>query len=136
LKTQQVITMKSFILTVFLIFAFQASALGQSLTVEEFEFGTAVENREIVNPGTSFPADVGQVFCFTRISGAEDETTITHIWYLDGVEMASVDLPVRGTNWRTWSSKTIFSDWTGEWSVDVLDAEGNLLMSKTFTVGM
>ncbi|MDX1591005.1 MAG: DUF2914 domain-containing protein [Balneolaceae bacterium] len=128
--------MKSFFITAILFLSLQTAAVSQSLTVEEFEFGTAVENREIVNPGTSFPADVEQVFCFTRISGAEDETTITHIWYLDGVEMATVDLPVRNSSWRTWSSKTIFSDWTGEWSVDVLDSEGNMLMSKTFTVGI
>ena len=128
--------MKSFFITAILFLSLQTAAVSQSLTVEEFEFGTAVEDREIVNPGTSFPADVEQVFCFTRISGAEDETTITHIWYLDGVEMATVDLPVRSSSWRTWSSKTIFSDWTGEWSVDVLDSEGNMLMSKSFTVGM
>lgn len=128
--------MKSFLLTFLFLLASQSVLQGQSLTVEEFEFGTAIENREIVNPDSSFSADVGQVYCFTRITGAETETSVTHIWYLDGVEMATVDLTVRGPNWRTWSNKTIFSDWTGEWSVDVLDAEGSLLMSKSFTVGM
>ena len=128
--------MKSIISTVLLLLAFQSVSIGQTLTVEEFEFGTAVENREIVNPDSSFSADVRQVYCFTRITGADTETSVTHIWYLDGVEMATVDLTVRGPNWRTWSTKTIFSDWTGEWSVDVLDTEGNLMMSKSFTVGM
>ncbi|PWN06279.1 DUF2914 domain-containing protein [Rhodohalobacter mucosus] len=128
--------MKSILGTAILLLAFQSVASGQTIAVEEFEFGTAVENRQIVNADSAFSADVGQVFCFTRITGAESETSVTHIWYLDGVEMATVELPVRGTDWRTWSSKTIFSDWTGEWSVDVLDAEGNMLMSKSFTVGM
>lgn len=132
----QVNVMKSILLASLLLLATQSVLHGQTFTVEEFEFGTAVENREIVNPSTSFPADVGQVYCFTLIEGADSETTVTHIWYLDGVEMATVDLPVRGSSWRTWSTKTIFSDWTGEWSVDVLDAEGSLLMSKSFTVGM
>ena len=128
--------MKSILSTALLLLAFQSVSMGQALDVEEFQFGTAVENRVIVNPAEAFPADVGQVFCFTRITGADEETTVTHIWYLDGVEMASVELSVRGPNWRTWSSKTIFSDWTGEWSVDVLVSEGSLLMSKSFTVGM
>lgn len=128
--------MKSIFAAAVLLLAFHSVSAGQALTVEEFQFGTAVENREIVNPDSSFSADVGQVYCFTRITGAESETSVTHIWYLDGVEMATVELPVRGPNWRTWSSKTIFSDWTGEWSVDLLDEEGNLLMTKTFTVGM
>ena len=128
--------MKSILLSFLLLLTAHSVLQGQSLTVEEFEFGTAMENREIVNPDSSFSADVGQVYCFTRITGADTETSITHIWYLDGVEMATVELTVRGPNWRTWSTKTIFSDWTGEWSVDVLDAEGNLLRSKSFTVGM
>lgn len=128
-------TMKQFVLTSILILSIQSVTFSQNITVEQFEFGTDVQNREIVNPGTEFPADVEQVFCFTHITGVDEESSITHIWYLDGQEMASVDLAVRSSDWRTWSSKTILTDWTGDWSVDVLDAEGNLLMSKAFTIG-
>lgn len=126
--------MKQFLLTTFLIFSFQSVTFSQDIAVEMFEFGTDVQNREIVNPDSVFSADVERVFCLTHITGMEQESTITHIWYLDGQEMASVELAVRSSDWRTWSSKTIIPDWTGEWSVDVLDAEGNLLMSRSFTV--
>jgi hypothetical protein len=46
--------------------------------------------------------------------------------------MSRIELPVRSSDWRTWSSKTIFPGSAGEWKVDVLDAEGALLKSVSF----
>jgi hypothetical protein len=48
--------------------------------------------------------------------------------------MARVSLRVAGPNWRTWSSKTILPEWTGEWRVDVVGPDGTVLRSVDFTV--
>ncbi|MGH7481332.1 MAG: DUF2914 domain-containing protein, partial [Longimicrobiales bacterium] len=44
-------------------------------------------------------------------------------------------LTARGPRWRTWSSKDVPADWTGDWTVRVLDANGAELESVSFTVG-
>lgn len=94
----------------------------------------AVVDRMPVDEGQSFPVDVGEVWCWTRVSGAEG-STIKHVWLRDGVEMAEVPLNVGGSSWRTYSSKTIPPYWSGNWRVEVRDETGNVLASQDFTVG-
>lgn len=105
-----------------------------ALTVEKMVFCTGVEDREPIGVDTVFVATVGQVYCFTQITGAGDATTISHVWYLDGEEKATVELNVNGDSWRTWSSKTIPEDWTGNWRVDVKSSTGEVLKSMNFAV--
>ena len=71
-------------------------------TVEEIAIATDVADREPQGVMQTFPADVGQVVCWTRINGAEDGTQIKHVWYRDDQEMARVSLNVGGPTWRTW----------------------------------
>lgn len=104
------------------------------LTVDQMVFCTGVENREPVGADTAFADTVGQVYCFTQISGAEDQTTISQVWYLNDEEKASVNLSVKGKTWRTWSSKRIPKEWDGTWRVEVKSASGNVLMSKEFVI--
>jgi hypothetical protein len=39
---------------------------------------------------------------------------------------------VKAERWRIWTSKTLIPDWTGTWTVNVLDNERVLLASKNF----
>ena len=52
-----------------------------------------------------------------------------------GDEMATVELPVRGSAWRTYSYKTIPPQWAGDWVVKVVDANDNVLKAIPFKVG-
>ncbi len=103
-------------------------------TVEEIAIATDVADREPQGVMQTFPADVGQVVCWTRINGAEDGTQIEHVWYRDDQEMARVSLNVGGPTWRTWSRKAIPAEWSGSWRVDVVTADGTVLESASFTV--
>lgn len=117
-------------------FAFgQMEAAKKPAMTVEGKLCTSIENRMPVGTATSFTADVGKVYLWCQITGAAGETTIKHVWYHQGKEMATVELPVRGASWRTYSSKTIPENWTGDWEVKVMDAEGNTLATIPFTVG-
>jgi hypothetical protein len=105
-----------------------------ALEVSEAVITTEVRDRAPVDAIQTYPATVGRLFCFTRVTGAAAETSITHVWYRDGVEMTRIELPVRSGDWRTWSSKTIFPGAAGDWRVDVLAAEGELLKTIAFTL--
>ncbi len=78
-----------------------------------------------------FPADVGEVYFFTQIVGAEAPTDVTHVWIHGGKEMYSIVLPIEGISWRTWSSKGVPPDLTGEWTVEVRDVDGVALLSAS-----
>ena len=91
-------------------------------------------DHEPVDSGNSFTADVGKLYCFTKITGAQSPTQVTHVWLFDGTERARVDLAVNAVSWRTFSSKIIQQHELGAWRVDVLDAEGNVLKTLEFEV--
>jgi len=92
-----------------------------------------IEEREPVDTGSVFPADVGRVWLWTEVTGAEGQT-FSHVWS-HGDNEWTVELRIGADHWRTWSNKAIPPEWTGEWQVEVRDASGTLLRTVTFTVG-
>lgn len=93
-----------------------------------------VVDREPVDAGVSFSASVGTLYCFTKITGAQDATKVTHVWYFGAEERARVELDVNSANWRTWSSKIIQAHEIGSWRVDVLDEAGTVLKELQFEI--
>lgn len=110
-----------------------APATAQQSQVEaEIVIAHDVIDREPVEPADTFPADVGAVSAWTRITGAAG-TTVEHMWRHGG-EAWEVPLEVGGSPWRTWSTKVIPQNWQGEWTLEVLDAGGNVVASETFFI--
>lgn len=115
-----------------LVLFFAGSVSAQN--VVQFDFATDVKDRQPVGVDTAFSANVGKIFCFTRIQGAADTSQIAHVWYYKEEEKARINLDVESSDWRTWSSKSILESWTGRWRVLIEDSEGNVLTSRTFMV--
>lgn len=114
-----------------------APAATASLAVDEAVVARSVMDREPQDTGSAFPADVGQVVLWTKVSGAPAgaEATIHHVWFHGDTEVGNVELRVGGSPWRTWSRKTVPPDWTGAWHVEIRDAAGTMLRRLDFTVG-
>ena len=78
-------------------------------------------------------ASVKALYCFTRLqSNLGHETSIRHVWYRDEVKVGEYVLPVKGERWRTYSKKTIEKGLIGNWRVEALDSEGQLLKAVKF----
>ena len=105
-----------------------------SAQVAQMAICRSVENREPLGAAESFDASVGKLYCFTNIVGAQTPIEITHAWYFGDTERAMVSLLVRSPNWRTYSSKNIMPQEVGQWRVDVIGPEGEVLKTQTFTV--
>ena len=99
-------------------------------------FGTDIdrETRELVGETTVFEAGIEKITCLTLVKGLEAPTSVTHVWYRDGKTMARIDLNVGSSNWRTWSSKRLLPEWTGNWEVKILDSDSRVLGSANFIV--
>ncbi len=111
-----------------------ALAQEEGLKIADAVICTAVTDRTPEGAGESFPADVGELFCFTRVTGAKGEVKIKHLWYQGDNLLAEVELNVKSANWRTWSSKNIEATRKGAWKVEVQDADGNILKTLNFTI--
>jgi len=95
---------------------------------------TSVEDREPVGVNSVFSSNVGQLYCYTKVMSQTDSASISHVWYYGDTQMAKVDLNVGGKSWRTWSSKKILMEWTGDWRVEVQDASGNVISEISFKI--
>ena len=95
-------------------------------------FTTSIDNREPVTIVDSIDStSSNSISFFTEITNMSGQT-ITHQWtHLDKV-MFEKTFEVKAERWRVWTSKTLIPSWTGTWTVNVLDAERELLTSKSF----
>jgi hypothetical protein len=107
----------------------------QDVTVSRAVVAAGVEDREPVGESDHFTADVERVYFYTVFEGDFPESQFEHVWLHDGEEVARVALSARGPRWRTWSSKAMIPEWTGEWTVRVVDSDGRELASATFRLG-
>lgn len=101
----------------------------------EVQICSAIEERMPVDTVDVFPAGTKQVYAWCRVTGAVDSVSIWVDWYYGDELKGEVELPVKSSSWRTWSSKKLLPEWTGEWEVRVLDAERSVLRSVSFFVG-
>lgn len=105
-----------------------------AVTITDAVVAKTVVDRQPQDTGSAFPADVGQLVCWTKVSGAAG-TTIHHVWFHGDTQVGDMELQVGGSPWRTWSRKTVPADWTGAWHVEVRDGAGTVLKRIDFTVG-
>jgi hypothetical protein len=89
-----------------------------------------VENREPVEEGSTF-AKGDTVYAWSRIFGANG-TKVTHVWKLDGKDVWKAYLRVGSNRWTTNSRRKISKP--GNYTVDVVAADGTSLGSVSFTV--
>jgi hypothetical protein len=93
-----------------------------------------VVDRAPVGAGDAFAKEVPRVYCFTHVVDAAPGTQLIHNWYYQGNLKASVDLTVGSSDFRTWSYKTMMPQWTGEWMVEILSANGTPLVNIVFVL--
>jgi hypothetical protein len=111
-----------------------AAPAAAAVDVAEAVVARSVVDRQPQDTGTAFPADVGQLICWTKVTGAGG-AAIHHVWFHGDTQVGDVELQVGGSPWRTWSRKTVPPDWTGAWHVELRDAAGTVLKRIDFTVG-
>jgi DUF2914 family protein len=109
-------------------------ALAGGLKVTEMAVTTKiVKGNPIDSVRRISSASVKALYCFTRLTAATDaDTIIKHVWYRDDEVVGQYELPVKGERWRTYSKKTVEKGAAGDWRVEALDSEGNLLKTVKF----
>jgi hypothetical protein len=95
-------------------------------------FTTAIDNREpVVTIESLDNSTSNSITFFTELNDMSGQT-VTHQWMFGDKVMFEKTFEVKAARWRVWTSKTLIPAWSGTWMVNVLDAERNLLLSKSF----
>lgn len=129
----------AWVLSIVLVFSVPALLGAQGevmnpLEVSDAVIAAGVENLVPQGVDKAFPPAVGTLYAFTRIQGSKGETLVIHKWFHGDQLKAEIKLPVRSKSWRTYSSKIILPEWTGDWKVEVTTEDGTVLVSLPFLV--
>lgn len=130
-STKERMTMKKMMISLFTVAGLLLSGVSFAGDVARAIVTTGVAEREPVNDLERVLAGNEQVLFFTELSEMEGQT-VTHRWSYGGEVMAEVAFNVGGPRWRVWSSKNLIPEWAGEWKVEVVDGEGNVVHEKNF----
>lgn len=95
-------------------------------SVARSAFTTGIDQREPVEELDQVAPDSNEVTFFTELENMAGQTAV-HRWEYQGDVHAEVEFKVGGSRWRVWSRKALLPEWQGEWTVSVLNREGELL---------
>ncbi|MBE0510644.1 MAG: DUF2914 domain-containing protein [Gammaproteobacteria bacterium] len=92
---------------------------------------TGVVDREPVDDLEHLNISDERAYFFTELRGMAGQR-VSHRWSHAGEVQAEVDFNVGGPRWRVWSNKGIMGHQRGEWLVEVVNAEGEVIHQKRF----
>jgi len=101
--------------------------------ISRAQFTSTVENREPIDALTQTSTDLQKLFFFTEFMGLAGQTLIHRWFYFDEI-VAEIPFDVKGPRWRVHSYKSLSSDLSGTWSVEVVTPEGFSLGKYFITV--
>ena len=113
-------------------FVFAGTA--DAFSIDRLVIAGSIEDREPVGVVGAFSGSTEKVYCFLDARDISDDTIVSFVWYLEEIEIARVELPIReGSRWRTYSSKKLAGN-TGSWKVELQDENGEVLETVEFRV--
>ncbi|HUI92478.1 MAG TPA: DUF2914 domain-containing protein [Chitinivibrionales bacterium] len=107
-----------------------ASSAPKVCKLDSIAFGTGVESRALVGVTNVFEPTSRKVFCWTKISIDRAPVTVKHVWYNGSEKVFELPLRLKYASGRLWSYKTVTP---GDWKVDVVNEQGEVIGSGTFT---
>ncbi|MCG7537489.1 DUF2914 domain-containing protein [Pseudoalteromonas sp. OOF1S-7] len=119
----------------------QVASVAMAAQVDTNHVSRAVLTSEVVNRE---PVDVlkdsveqsafaDKLYFFTEVRGLQGQT-IRHLWFHQDQLMAEIDLAISAYRHRTYSSKNIMPSQSGQWRIEVITADDQLLAQKTFRI--
>ena len=99
--------------------------------ISNAEFAMEIKDRTPLNINEELDNSFGKIYFFTNIRNLQGQS-IRHRWIYKNKVMAEVEFDINGPRWRVWSSKNLWPTWLGEWSVEVLNANSEVLYKKEF----
>lgn len=118
------------ILIIAIAFSFSQNARAGEVTRAIFTIG--IDNREpVIQVDSINPDSYTEISFFTEFANLGGHT-VTHQWTYHDKIIFEKSFEVSGSRWRVWTSKKFLPEWSGVWTVNVLDTDRSVLASKSF----
>ncbi len=104
------------------------------ITVVDAQICEDIVEREPVSSSDIFTGEILKLYCYSKIESSV-ETEIRHIWSFNNNVVAETPLRIGvSAGWRTNSSKNIPPTDKGNWKVEIVDTNNNVLKTLQFVV--
>ena len=100
-------------------------------SVAKAQFTSDVQNREPVDELTTLDNSHTRIYFYAVLVNLQGQE-VTFRWSYNDVTQAEVKQTPSSARYRTKTSKELDPSKLGTWKVEVMDASGNVLTSKTF----
>ncbi|HEY1772897.1 MAG TPA: DUF2914 domain-containing protein [Gammaproteobacteria bacterium] len=108
-----------------------APAKASNGSVQKAQFTSAVDNHEPKDNLDTLSNDQTRIFFYAVLVNLQGQE-VTFRWSYNDVTQAEVKQTPTSARYRTYTSKTLDPSKLGTWKVEVVDASGAVLTSKTF----
>jgi len=111
--------------------AVPATAQGTRGTVENATFTSAISGGAPTDFRQAFDNTTPVVYYYAEILGLGGQT-VTHRWTLEGKIMQAVPIAVKRARQAVWSKSAMRPEWTGDWTVEIVNARGEVIETDNF----
>jgi hypothetical protein len=115
-----------------MLHALPATAQGTTGSVTNATFTSAIDGGAPSDYRQEFDTNTPVVYYYTEILDLHGQTVI-HRWKLEGKVMQEVPIAVRRSREAVWSKSAMQPDWTGNWTVEVVNARGEVIEMDNFS---
>jgi len=99
--------------------------------VENATFTSGITDGSPVDFRQDFDASTPVIYYYTEIVGLPGQT-VTHRWKREGKVVQEVALPVKRSRQAVWSKSVMQPEWTGDWTVEVVNERGEVIKLHNF----
>jgi hypothetical protein len=94
-------------------------------------FTSNVSEGSPVDYRQQFDTTTPAVYYYTEVVGLPGQKVV-HRWKLEGKVMQQVEIAIKTARDAVWSKMAMAPDWTGNWTVEVVDARGQVIEVDNF----
>ena len=114
-----------------MLHALPATAQGTRGSVANATFTSDIDDGAPVDFRQGFDTNTPVVYYYTEILDLHGQTVI-HRWKLEGKVMQEVPIAVKRSRQAVWSKSVMQPDWTGNWTVEVVNERGEVIEMDNF----
>ena len=94
------------------------------------QFTTRISKRYPADDITDLDDPHQSISYFSELQGMSGQT-ITHLWLYEGEVEFKAAFKIRADRWRIWSTQLLPANMPGEWTVEVVNQEGEVMEART-----
>ena len=125
------VIMNKYLLIICLFLVNSVFAAWPHSNISQANFALNVVNRTPENIVSEIDNNIKKIYFYTNLRNLKGQT-ITHRWSYNGKNMAEVIFHPKSNRWRVYSSKNLWHTWLGEWKVEVVNENSQILLTRTF----